>query len=878
MCERVTLSNAVDFSFPIGVSKHEGPVDLNLTHWLRRGLESTILSRRAGGRFCPAGMRCAALCCGLVLLAGCGGDKSGDEDRPDPAQEPSPAAVVPAPSRDKTPAAAPAESVVLPADTARFQTLAQLEILEGDAGKLLLRISNAKQAVNVRIPLGTRAVPTTSDKPPTYVVAKDGEFTIDPSRGEKSEHSVDVVMTDVAAWAAGRDTDRWALAEPDASEAGRKLGTFLKAAGAEPDLRWSQIQFGAFVILQDIPAKALHGASLLMKSGFLGMSEVVTRTYSYSAVRRLRTVFESIGEDPDKYQLFRDNQASFEEALQTHTVSGWDQDLDIGHSGNLFNGLGDYRDEPRVHQLLLGYMRNHTDFYHRKEAALYLVKTEALTQESDELYRIATTDQCRMLRFAAARTLQRRDDWRAEPLVAAYGHDWSLVQPFAGAMKKQITKDSGQKPAPAETLLAFWERSGGWERLAAEHDVTDLKQAVARLKEWEDSLIAYLAQSLPPNASDGIYDGLGKWPQRFPLQPRLVAWVWQVVRLNPDKNVRVAAIKALRRFDTFDHFELLIDRLENDPADDVKIAAAATDWSTDPAKCVEFFLRAVVSPNQQVRSRAISRVGEDMFNEQVENALGRVVAQDPVMHLRKSAMTRLARLKAPSALQVIRRALADADPDRLLLASEALSLWISLKRDAEGLALVKEVAARHALPQIRSIAVSRLADYTRLEVPIMDTALDRVINDPVDSVQASAVVLAHRLMERTAEKEQAAQVVRQGLNSRHAKVREAAVKAAAGTKLPGAEPRLVALAGSDPAPKVRTAAYAALERTDSPECVPVLASWLRSDDARTRHEAVKKLTREFAKDSRTPALLAPLKDDPDFSVKRDANRFLSQRR
>ena len=163
--------------------------------------------------------------------------------------------------------------------------------------------------------------------------------------------------------------------------------------------------------------------------------------------------------------------------------------------------------------------------------------------------------------------------------------------------------------------------------------------------------------------------------------------------------------------------------------------------------------------------------------EEVTAALAKVVWGDPSMELRIDALQKLSRFKTPNAIPVIREVIALSDPLEQRVCIEAVRQWIHLQPDEEGLALVKELAASHPLPMIRLVAVNGLESYSRKKFPVLEVALERVLQDPEESVPLSAVSLAQRLQKQPMEKVQALKVLEAGVGNKFPKVQQSAAKA-----------------------------------------------------------------------------------------------------
>ncbi len=776
------------------------------------------------------------------------------------------------PKHATAPASAKYPQLTFPDDAAKIAEQLALSAKPGQAGEMVLTATRVNAPVRLTLRAGTRLLPVDRKEAPPFVTSTQTSFDIARAGAESV---VGVAYEHPDHWGKHSSHDAYRLTELHAQS---ELVAFLNAAGTdEKKVSWSSRQIGVWIILENIPVKTLFNKNVVYSNSFAGPeASLVTRIYSYRTVKKLVPLLESVGLKPDDYQIFTDIEDAFAKVRASYQLANWSDTLRRGSIGNTFSGFDDYSDEPQVIELLMAYIKNHTNPYYRESAANYLIDIGALKQSNDELFALVNDDQQHtLLRYAAAGTLYRRQDPRGMPLVLAFELEQELIADLKGSIGDSITHASQENRRPDESYSDWYERTGGWSRLEKSGiDVKNIQAIVSRIRTELSENVSALLKAISTTDTKALYKALGMYPQRYRQNDAMRDWITTLAQTHPDKNMRVAALQKLVYFKGSDFHDLIVDRIEHDESRDVKFRALRVPWPKSADKRRSILTVAMACPEDSVRIEAISLVDQDMFDEQVAALLVKVAEADPALQARESAMELLVKFQSPLVGPVLKSAMADQELKNQEQVIRALRLYVQHDPGASGLATVKQITAEHTQSKVRSFAMMMLKDYALNGMDVWDFVMQRMEQDSDEHVQANAVHLASQCLKRMKDLPSAHRVIQMGFSSSGAQARRRAIDVTQAFKLTDHVSTLVELAKTDPVDQVRLAAYSALGKFKSPDLFDILVTWSQSPDDAMRQLAVQQLTRQFADHPKTRSVLEPMSEDKNTSIKRDVARFL----
>lgn len=731
-----------------------------------------------------------------VLLTACG-EESPPPGTPGTPGNSTPAADKAAVSGDKRATTA----IAIPAQLDQLAAHAVLTVEANQADSLVLNVAKLTAGpVDLTLDAGTICRPIDVPDASPRAVASTVRLTID-APGKYAFHAVTL---DIANWSKGSKT--YALAAPP--EGDRLPAVLGELAGK--DVTWSERQIAAWTIRGDIDVDQLNDKAISQVHAFAPADTAVTfRIWSYRGVLRVEDAMTRAGLKPDEFRIFAGNRARRDKALAMYPVDDWSADLTIGSIGNRFNGMKEYLGDPAVTRIVKDYARLHHDDYLRSQAADFIVDNDLLADmENDALYAAAIGDEARMIRLAAAATLLKRDDRRAEPLLTVYGEDKQAYDVFAEMWKYKIGTPSRKERPMTGTLQQHWvDDLGGWSRLP-EAQVPNVKADHAALLQKEEQYIAEMLKPFTLDSDAKTSHQLGRIAGRFDRHPAVFARLAQLASSHADEQVRIAALAAMRQMRGFAPFDVAMDRLVNDTSARVRAEAARIDPGDDPANRKRFILAAGQSPDPQVRIQAIDKVMGQSIDTEIESMLARLATSDQDIEVRRKAVERLARTQAPTAVTTFSLIADQAEaPERVVF--EMLSQLPRMADADAARTLALRLARDHADAKVRGVALSQLANFR--DKPYMDVALERFKEDASANVQSAAVLLAARAK---GDDDAAGTIIELGLASDHPATRALAASACGTRKLTSLADQLKTLAESDPDEKVRREAKAALRRLE----------------------------------------------------------------
>lgn len=764
----------------------------------------------------------------------------------------------------------------LPGDIEQLRSVAQFEIVYSELNKLAIRTGKVDAPVRVRVPMGTYASREGASQP-SLIVQSDLEFTVQPGSGANSRVGFEALLLHRADWDRQKRDQKLVLSPAKTDTPEYK---YIAAADKrKKDIHWIPRQLGLWALLDDVPVRKLTGLTVRGSNAF--GAEGVSRVYSYNSVKPAREIFRAIGRDPEKYQLFRQNRERFEKDLERYGMKGPGARLTMAQMGNRFGPLAEYKGEPDVEKLLLAYISTHEDADYRRDAHKQLCRMGGMCGTVDELYKLAAGVERRMLRLTAIRSLMDRKDARAVPLLLAHEYDGYLLRDYNSHFRSQRRKDTKVDPKPHESLLAYWERTGGWDEVAKAHGETaQLRAAVGRIQLAER---AFIDAELQPITSDDPRrrgKAFGEACRRFGGSPRVFERLCAVARDTSNEDVRLEAMKALSHFQhTFDLHDLVTDRLRNDASDKVKAEAVGMRASADPAKRRAVFAEAAGHGNEEIRLAATKQLNDKDIDAATEETLATLATKDASEKVRIAAIDKLRDAKSSKLLSVFRDALGGKDPAPRAVARRVLLILPGSLKGKEGYELLKKTAVSHPEKMIRYSSLVGLSRYAK-DFPAAELALERLRKDTDPTVQSGAVLLAMRILHGDRKHEAAGKVIAFAMTHESPKIRMQAVKAVGQLRLGGMDAAVASLAKTDKLRPIREAACGTLKRLKSPQYLAVLKAWLTSEDAPDRRAAVRALTsdRKLAAKPETATLLGPLKSDPDESVRFDVQRYFRNRK
>jgi HEAT repeat protein len=331
---------------------------------------------------------------------------------------------------------------------------------------------------------------------------------------------------------------------------------------------------------------------------------------------------------------------------------------------------------------------------------------------------------------------------------------------------------------------------------------------------------------------------------------------------DPSEAVRRAAIDHLPFFEHPGTTPALLHALEFDTPP-VRAAAAAALARVEESEALTPLLRALDDGDPWVRYFALRSIGA-FENPAVVPAVIQRLERDPAGQVRLAAIDALGRLDAPEALIILRglstcteadmaraaiRALAHARDDQVMPALESLvrstESWrrmeavaaIGMRGGAEAASTIQWVAAADTDRDVVSTAIGALALMGSREGAPATASIGALIALTAEPARREAVIssLAGLPSRQIGD-------IATGLHHRSPDVRRATIEALSRMRHPQAS-RSVESALEDPAPEVRATAVAELRRLGGRSAAKKLLVLARTDpDVEVRHQALLAVT------------------------------------
>ena len=715
----------------------------------------------------------AFLCIVLILstVAGCDGGSSANNPGGNPAGNPG-----------GNPPAPPANALelVLPRDLAKLPADASLEVRFQDLETVSVRVkAPASQPLVLTFPLGIPLKATNNDGAMPLITASAEQVTI--NAGATRSFAIRTYSTDIAGWGNNRQSDDYAMSPPQPDSAVHRLLAQIEkereAAAKGKGPSWSSSQIAIWTLTSDIGVDDVKGKTVAINTQMgaaFGAPATIARIYSYRTARTAQALIEKTGQPTDAFRLFKENEAELNNALANYETDDWSR---RPRSGSL-KFLGDYSDEPRVRQLILDYMTKHEMIQMRADAVEVLAEFGGLREPHDQLVaRVMNKDEHRLVRLSALYSLMIQGDARAEPLIALYDSDSTVMSPLRARYFGTIRARTEVVPEPNERMLDYWERAVGWDKLAADRgDLTSWKGAFDQIRAAEDSRLAAELAVLDDADPKKVLQGVYTLPARFKGDLGVFERFITLAAEHENEDVRDAALRSLSKFSkTFDRSAALLDRLKNEKSQKVADTAAYLVQFQPPEQQKPLYFEAIRSEFATVRRTAAGRLSlEEPDTLAVLLKLG---AEDASPDVRQHVMDRLIAKKIEGRREIVSANLAISDEGFERMAIQTIYALCNRLPDDEDFALIANVARMHALPKVREAALGRMEMLAK-QFDVRDVLLHAVQRDDVTS-QHMAVSTAGNIMNKIAPRpEGLVEVLRIGARSEHSLVRDRAMREA----------------------------------------------------------------------------------------------------
>ncbi len=579
-----------------------------------------------------------------------------------PRKERSPPAARPEPPQKSAPAV---QSLDLAENPKKAGELAGISITGEDISHLKLEISDARQSLNVRIPIGMMVAPVETTNMCPFVVYE--------------AQAVDVPLNGSAAVsikAAGTDFKQFLTPvagvrfQPADKPANALLNRFL-SSGATRTSSWNMVQAGIWVIENNIGREDLQGFMLTYPDPAAPGGTRSAPVVSYTEIKRVEAIISSLGANPDSYKLFVQEREERQRLLAQLNFENPSPDCQAILNSK---ALARYTGDSEVENILRLYLTRHKRFSVRRSALENLVELGTKDSSGALFQKLSYGDQ--YYKFLAAFELFKRGDERCYPLLAIQSEDPMFADFCAKPLADAILKKTGAERNEGESQIDYWTRTVGWTAFPGKpHEAEQLRRSIEQYTGGDGATDSRISQvlGLVTSDDDNVASQACSQLRAFPRNRVAFDTLCRMATTHRSQNVRRNAIYSLGAFGDFNPREVCLATAKS--GDDQQIYAAIDLACAIQFDGVEEFLRLLTQHRSiDVRRSLAQNLGHALMPE-AETPLLLLARTDADEYVRSSALRSLGAMKSPESLKLAVKLLSSGTREDKQSAFQCLQQW-----------------------------------------------------------------------------------------------------------------------------------------------------------------------------------------------------------